>query len=120
MLRACSSTDTPYRSVPLLHGVNIDASGNLTSLDADIASFLLMRGPWAWTGAGMWGMSWPTGRTWNSSNLPVSRPPQFDFDYGTPLDEHCFEAGAGSNIFFRRYTHRTPQLNCTAYTATLF
>ena len=50
MVRSCTSTDTPWRDAPLLHGVNFDASGNLTTIDADIASFLLMRGPWAWTG----------------------------------------------------------------------
>ena len=33
-----------------------------------------MRGPWAWTGAGYWGMSWPTGRTWNSCTYPSQNP----------------------------------------------
>lgn len=148
MQRACSATDTPYRDAPLLHGVNFDANGNLTTLDADIAAFLLMRGPWAWTGAGYgiscdasslrvpalthshlllshspsfssryWGMSWPTGRTWNSSNVPVSRPPQFDVDYGEPLDANCLPSAADANVFVRRFSHHTAQLNCTDYTA---
>ena len=117
MLRACSATDTPYRDAPLLHGVNFDANGNLTTLDADIAAFLLMRGPWAWTGAGYWGMSWPTGRTWNSSNVPVARPPQFDVDYGAPLDANCLPLATDTNVFVRRFAHRTAQLNCTDYTA---
>ena len=118
MQRACSATDTPWRDMPLLHGVNFDGSGNLTSIDADIAAFLLMRGPWAWTGAGYWGMSWPTGRTWNSSNVPVVRPPQFDVDYGTPLDNACSATAADPNVFSRRYSHFTVQLNCTSYSAT--
>jgi hypothetical protein len=65
-------------------------------------------------------MSWPTGRTWNSSNVPVSRPAQFDVDYGEPLDDICFPLGdSSSDVWFRRYAHRTAQLNCTDYTATI-
>ena len=55
-------------------------------LEADIAAFLLMRGPWAWVGAGVWGMSWPVGITFNSSGNAVPRPPAMDLDYGVPVD----------------------------------
>ena len=37
MLRACSGTDTPWRDAPLLHGVNFDSAGNLTTLTADVS-----------------------------------------------------------------------------------
>lgn len=115
MAEACAAT-SPWLTAPLMHGVNFDAKGGLASIDADIAAFLLMRGPWAWTGAGYWGMSWPTGKTWNSSNVPVDRPPRMDQDYGEPLDAHCVAAGDG-HTFSRRFTNADVELDCDTYTA---
>jgi hypothetical protein len=48
--------------------------------------------------------------------VPVVRPPQFDFDYGAPLDDVCSgNALSDPNVFSRRYTHYTAILNCTSY-----
>ena len=116
MASACAPTN-PWLTAPLLHGVSFDASGALTNVDADIAAFLLMRGPWAWTGAGYWGMSWPTGQTWNSSNVPVDRPPQMDVDYGAPVDAHCVQT-TSPNVFKRQYEHALVTLDCSTYTGT--
>jgi hypothetical protein len=62
-------------------------------LEADIAAFLLMRGPWAWVGAGVWGMSWPVGITFDSNGTAVPRPPAMDTDYGVPVDATYVRAG---------------------------
>jgi hypothetical protein len=117
MAAACAPTNE-YLSAPLLHGVAFNAAGDLANVDADIAAFLLMRGPWAWTGAGVWGMSWPMGRTWNSSNTPRPRPPQMDEDYGAPLDAHCLP-GAAPGVFTRRYEHALVTLDCASYTGNI-
>ena len=117
MAQACVAAP-PWRDAPLLHGLNFNSSGGLPSVDADIAAFLLMRGPWAFTGAGYWGMSWPTGATWNSSNIPRDRPAQMDADFGAPLDAACAPAGGGGHRFSRRYERTTVTLDCATYTAT--
>jgi hypothetical protein len=110
MKRACDAGTNPWQTAPLMHGLNLgNATVPLPTSDADIASFLLARGPWAWTGAGEWGMSWdPT--------LPL---PQRLFDvaaYGSPVDAVCVPAGSG--VFTRRYEHGTVALDCGTYTAT--
>ena len=115
MLSACAPTNQ-WLTTPLLHGVSFNASGALTNIDADVAAFLLMRGPWAWTGAGVWGMSWPTGMTWNSSNTPVDRPPQMDVNYGAPVDAHCVQTSP--NVFQRQFENALVTLDCTTYTGT--
>lgn len=115
MAAACAPTNR-WLEAPLMHGVSFLANGSLASIDADIAAFLLMRGPWAWTGAGFWGMSWPTGMTWNSSNVPTARPPQMDRDYGAPTDAHCVRVSDG--VFARGYEHAHVQLDCNTYEAT--
>ena len=56
-------------------------------------------------------------QTWNSSNVPVVRPPQFDVDYGSPLDANCLPT-SDAIVFTRRYSHATVSLNCSGYTAT--
>ena len=106
-----------WQTAPLMHGIGMgNGNGTLPTLDADIASFLLMRGPWAFTGAGVWGMSWPTGQTWNANNTPTPRPPQMAADYGEPLDPLCSKVSAG--VFTRRYSKTTITLDCSTYTAT--
>lgn len=115
-LSAACRADSPWVRAPLLHGLTFGPDSSLPSLDADLAAFLLMRGPWAWTGAGYWGMSWPTGQTWNSSNHPTPRPPQMLADYGAPIDSTC--TPMGNNVFQRRWEKSNVQLDCNTYTAT--
>ena len=115
LTEACQATN-PWLKAPLMHGVTFGENSTLPSLDADLAAFLLMRGPWAWTGAGYWGMSWPTGATWNTNNTPAPRPPQFEADYGLPIDDTCSEISTG--IFQRKYQKSTIVLDCKSYTAT--
>ncbi len=115
LTEACSAANR-WQSAPLMHGINMGTgNGTLPSLDADIAAFLLMRGPWAFTGAGYWGMSWPVGQTWNSTNVPVPRPIQMDADYGKPLDARCEQVSSG--VFSRRYSNTVVTLDCKTYQA---
>lgn len=104
---ACSASNH-WQTAPLMHGINIgNGNGTFPSIDADIASFLLMRGPWAFTGYGQWGMSWPTS---------VSIPPQMTEDYGAPIDPLCVKVSDG--VFTRRYSKTTVFLDCLSYNAT--
>lgn len=116
-LREACRADSPWLTAPLLAGVHMGSGGSaeLPSVDADVAAFLLSRGPWAWIGAGVWGMSWPSGLTWNSSNTPVARPPQLDADYGAPLDAFCSESSP--EYYERRYEHAHIALNCSSFEA---
>lgn len=117
ILEEACSTNNRWQTAPLMHGINMgNGNGTLPTIDADIASFLLMRGPFAFTGAGYWGMSWPTGQTWNSSNTPTPVPPQLLADYGEPLDGLCVKVS--DTVFSRRYTNTTVTLDCSTYNAT--
>lgn len=87
--RACDSTSPAYASVPLMFGMHPgNATVPLPYVDQDVAAFLLARGPYAYIGWGEWGMSWPAGKSWQTSNgTVVLRPPQMDADYGVPLQQ---------------------------------
>jgi len=110
MARACNAATNPWQSAPLMHGMNLGSAADpLPTADADIAAFLLARGPWAFTGAGEWGMSWdPT--------LPLPTRLAYIAAYGQPTDAVCVPAGGG--VFTRRFTAGSVQLDCTTYTAT--
>ena len=62
----------PPQVAPLLHGINMGTPADpLPTLQPDLAVFLAMRGPFAWTGAGVWGMSWPTGQARAAGRCPL-------------------------------------------------
>ena len=58
----------------------------------DVASFLLVRGPYSWLG-----YSWAGCHT--GSDYSFLRPAEVEVDYGEPVDPHCREAGRNSGIF---------------------
>lgn len=65
VLRSACTPASPWLRAPLLFGVHMGADGKSPPhVTADVATFLLARGPWAWMGAGYWGLSWPSGLTW--------------------------------------------------------
>ncbi len=107
-----------WQTVPLMHGAH---PGNSTSpfpyMDQDMASFLLMRGPYAWTGYGEWGMTWDT-----TLRLPggLLRPHQFDAPYGSPQPSGstCAPVPGQSGVYTRSLTNVTVTLDCNAWEAT--
>lgn len=139
-LRAACSPRSAWQRQPLTYGL---APGNSTAplpqLEQDMAAFLLMRGPYAYVGWGVWGMSWPVGVSWNSHGTPVARksplrarvarcgrarltlplllfatpgPPMLDADYGSPLST-CVESSPG--VFTRAYTKAAVALDCNKW-----
>lgn len=117
-LRAACAPSSPWATEPLLFGLHAgNATVPLPQLQQDIAAYLLMRGPWAFVGYGVWGMSWPVGTSWvtpNGTSAPV--PQEFSMDYGRPAGL-CVETAAG--VFQRLLSKSIVQLDCNAWQANI-
>jgi hypothetical protein len=105
-LRAACQPD----SLEQVGALNYDlASGHNTStmslidFDEHLASFLLIRGPFAWVGY-----------SWISCSVPYARPPQLDTDWGVPLGL-CKETGEGTGVFTRSWSKADVKLDCGAW-----
>ena len=80
----------------------------LTAFKQDLANFLLIRGPFAWLGHG-----------WNGCSRDYPFPPEFDLDYGEPLDAVCKETSLNSGIFIREWSKAAVQMDCNTWTPTI-
>ena len=81
---------------------------NFTSVAEDIATFLLVRGKYAWLGAG-----------WGGCNVYPPYPEEFKRDFGTPVEEAYSEVGS-SGIFKRQWTKAMVQFDCASHTGAIF
>lgn len=90
-----------------LNTVNRDPS-QLSSLQQDLANFLLIRGPFAWLGHGWLGCS---------KNYPF--PKEFNLDYGEPVDKICKETAPNSGVFTREWTKADVSMDCNTWTPTI-
>eukprot|EP01052_Picozoa_sp_SAG31_P009045 SAG31_NODE_467_length_15267_cov_13.792919_21_plen_264_part_00 len=70
-------------------------------LHQHLASFLLMRGPWAWLGY-----------AWVGCSRPYARPKEFDADVGEPIG-FCTETAPGT--FERNWTKAKVKLDCNRW-----
>merc|ERR1712050_582171 len=78
----------------------------------DLATFLLVRGPYAWLGYGFQGCAsnftngtFP-GNSWRESGYVW--PSLLDADFGVPEeDSECHETAPGSEVFTREWTKAT-------------
>ena len=117
---ACSpGPDNAWQTTARLVGVTVNGS-SLPQLKQDLAFFLLARGPFAWLGWGVWGMTWPFNPEPAHGELPplphgVPRPVEFDQDYGAP-QELCSESAPG--VFERKWSKATVKLDCNTFTGT--
>jgi hypothetical protein len=91
--------------LPLLFGFTTNGTA-LVQLDADLAFFLLARGPYAYAGWGVWGMTWPLSA--------ASLPREFWIDYGAPQNV-CRELEPG--VFERDWTNVNIRLDCNRFQA---
>ena len=73
----------------------------------DLATFLLVRGPFAWLGYG-----------WIGCNQPWEFRPEMSADYGEPLGA-CYETAAGSGVFQRKWSKADVQMDCNAWAANI-
>lgn len=117
--QACRS-DSIWQQYPMLFGLSITNSTILSQLEQDLSYFLLVRGPYAYAGWGVWGMTWPFQADPNNHGaLPptaddVPLPAAFDTDYGIP-QELCYETGVNSGIFRRRWSKAVVELDCNIF-----
>ena len=72
-----------------------------------LASFLLIRGPYAWLG---W--SWL-----GCGNFPF-RPKELDIDYGIPL-ETCHPSANETGVYLREYTKSSIRVDCNKWEGTI-
>lgn len=77
----------------------------LPAFEEDLATFLLLRGPYAWLGYG-----------WVGCNAQYEFRPELKIDYGTPL-EYCKETQP--NVFEREYTKAVAQMNCNTWSGSV-
>jgi hypothetical protein len=79
----------------------------LPNLAQDLATFLLLRGDYAFLGTG-----------WSGCGKPASFPDEFKADYGTPTGL-CAETAPNSGIYSRDFTLATVSMDCNTYTPSI-
>ena len=77
------------------------SDAGIVDLAEHLASFLLMRGPYAWIGF-----------AWVGCSQPYVRPKALDTDYGTPTSL-CKETSPG--VFEREWTKATVAMDCNKW-----
>ena len=75
---------------------------------ADLANFLLIRGPYAYLGHG-----------WKGCSRTYEYPDALAADYGEPVDSVCTETAPGSGVFTREWTKATVSMDCKTFTPTI-
>merc|ERR1712167_425962 len=89
-----------WQHEPTLFGLTVNSSlVQPSQLQQDIAFFLLARGPYAWLGWGVWGMTWPFNAEPAHGELPplphgVPRPALIERDFGAPVHASCAETSS--------------------------
>jgi hypothetical protein len=119
--RACSNTSsfqTSYTFQEFTRKSHFDPFP-LPYPEQDVASFLLVRGPYSWLGYSWMGCN--TERDYQSL-----RPKEVEVDYGVPVDAHCTERGGGgggererNGVFVREWSKATVELDCNIWQATI-
>merc|ERR1712032_1806047 len=105
-------------------------NGTLPHFEQDLATFLLVRGPYAWIGyvwSGCTDSGYPAGCNPECQAEdckpcrfpkprdahPFARPAALVADYGAPLEgSYCKETSHGSGIFSREWTKASVRLDC--------
>jgi hypothetical protein len=87
--------------------VVVDANGDPKDFMQHLASFLTIRGPFAWFG-------W----AWVGCGVVPPRPAGMDADYGVPLS-HCVETARGSGVFTREWSKATTTIDCNKWEGTI-
>ena len=118
-LRSACSAESAMQTTANLFGVAVVNATRTPRLKQDLAFFLLARGPFAWLGWGVWGMTWPFNPEPAHGELPplphgVPLPPELQRDYGEPLD-FCHEVRPG--VFARTWSKASVELDCNAFAA---
>lgn len=111
--QACSSQT--YYGSPIMHEYTGTSNGQFCPLPAfneDLATFLMVRGPYAWLGYGWVGCSSgsePPGGSGHCYEFPEA----LNLDYGVPVN-NCSEWN-GSGVFSRNYTNSFVTFDCNTW-----
>lgn len=92
---------SPYYNGTVMHSMGKNAS--LPNFDQDLATFLLLRGDYAFLGFG-----------WSGCGFVTPFPDALKLDYGVPTD-FCTETAPNSNVFSREWTKATITMDCNSY-----
>ena len=117
--KACSPAQ-PWYGEPIYHSFTKTANGTfypLPAFEQDLATFLLIRGTYAWLGYGWLGCSSgsePPG----AGGQPYSFPPALTLDYGAPTS-NCSATAPGSGVYTREWSKATVQMDCNTWTPTI-
>ncbi len=105
-LRRLCDTSSPAQTRAMAYGLSGEPEARSPDLMQDLSSFLLVRGPYAWLG---WG--------WKGCSRTYLFPPEFDVDYGAPVDPRgvCTETSPGSGVFVREFTKASVTMDCGAW-----
>ena len=96
-----AGASSPFYNATTMHSM----TGNHTTLPnfaQDLATFMLLRGPYAWLGFG-----------WSGCNVVNTFPPELLLDYGEPTG-FCSETAPNSSIFTRDWTKATVTVRARA------
>ena len=112
-LRKACTPAAPFAKLPLFFGLTrqahhtlVNASGELPALMQDLATFLLVRGRYAWIGHGWTG---------NGNHYKGNWSPLFERDYGTPVTDSCSENSTTPGVFHRSWTRAEVVMDCNAW-----
>jgi len=114
--RACAPGNPAYANSALLHDLNW-VKGTLPTLKEDLATFLLVRGDYAWLGYSWVGCANGAEPPGGGGNQYVY-PQEFKVDYGTPVGQ-CSETSSGSGVFKRQWTKASVAMDCNTWTGTI-
>lgn len=106
----------PRMTMSIMHLKSSNAPGSFVDAKADVAQFLLMRGPYAYLGTGWVGCEPDNGPDGGGSNQTYVRSPWFDRDYGEPLGL-CAERAP--NVFAREWSKATVAHDCNSGESTI-
>ena len=111
-LRSLCSPTAPPQTRAMMYAIGPNGCrgdpSKLTTVKQDLANFLLIRGKFAWIGHG-----------WKGCSRDYPFPPEFNLDYGTPVDQICKETAPNSGIFVREWSNAHVKMDCGKWEPTI-
>ena len=100
--QCAAGASSAFYNATTMHSLSGDHA-TLPNFAQDLATFLLLRGPYAWLGFG-----------WSGCNVVTAFPPELLSDIGEPT-ELCSETAPGSGVFTREWSKASVSMDCNAY-----
>ena len=104
--QCAAGASSSFYNATTMHSLTGDHA-TLPNFAQDLATFLLLRGPYAYLGFG-----------WSGCNVITAFPDELKADIGEPLGL-CSETAAGSGVFTREWSKASVQMDCNSYVGTV-